>query len=99
MPQLGHVPVGVKLGGQLRLGAGISAFANAGFEYRRYGGPEPLFLIDRRDRQTDVGGGLSYVIRPGTTLIGQLAHTENRSNIDLFQFRRTVATLSLRFNF
>jgi len=46
-----------------------------------------------------VGGGLSYVIRPGTTLIGQLAHTENRSNIDLFQFRRTVATLSLRFNF
>ena len=99
VPHLGHKPLGARIGGQARLAAGWSAFANASYERRNYGGPEPLFLTARRDRQTDIGGGVSYVIRPGTTVIGQIQHTENRSNIDLFQFRRTVSTLSLRFNF
>ena len=34
-----------------------------------------------------------------TTLIAQIAHTENRSNIELFQYHRTVYTASIRFNF
>jgi hypothetical protein len=88
VPHLGHVPIGVRLGGQMRLGAGVSAFANASYEHRRYGGPEPIFLETRTDKQTDIGGGLSYVVRPGTTVIAQLAHTENRSNIPLNQFQR-----------
>jgi tetratricopeptide (TPR) repeat protein len=99
VPQLGHVPVGVRVGGQMRLLAGVSAFATGAYERRRYGGPEPIFLETRTDKQSDISVGLSYVIYPGTTLIGQLAHTENRSNIPLYQFRRDLATLSLRFNF
>jgi hypothetical protein len=99
VPNLGHKPVGVRLGGQVRLGAGWAAFANASYEHRKYGGPEPVFGIVREDNQTDAGGGISYVVRPGTTLIAQFAHTENRSTIDLFQFHRTVYTASIRFNF
>jgi outer membrane protein len=99
VPQLGHVPVGVRLGGQMRLAAGLSAFGNTSYEYRRYGGPDPLFLVNRRDRQFDASGGLSYILRPGTTLIGQVAYTDNHSNIDLNKFRRTVSTVSVRFNF
>jgi len=99
VPNLGHKPVGVRLGGQMRLAAGWSAFANASYEHRKYGGPEPVFGVVRTDNQSDFGGGISYVIRPGTTLIAQFAHTENRSNIDLFQFHRTVYTASIRFNF
>jgi outer membrane protein len=99
VPQLGHVPVGVRLGGQIRLSAGLSAFGNTSYERRRYGGPDPLFLVDRTDRQFDISGGLAYVLRPGTTLIGQVAHTDNRSNVELNRFSRTVSTVSLRFNF
>lgn len=99
VPQLGHVPVGIRLGGQFRISPGLSAFGNTSYEYRRYGGPDPIFLVDRRDRQFDVSGGLSYVIRPGTTLIGQVAYTDNHSNVELNRFRRTVSTVSLRFNF
>jgi tetratricopeptide (TPR) repeat protein len=99
VPNLGHKPVGVRLGGQIRLGAGWAAFANASYEHRKYGGIEPGFDVAREDNQSDLGGGISYVVRPGTTLIGQVAHTENRSNIDLFQFHRTVYTASIRFNF
>ena len=99
VPHLGHKPIGVRIGGQMRLSAGLSAFANASYEHRRYGGPEPIFLVTRTDKQYDVSGGLSYVVRPGTTVIGQLAHTENRSNVAIDQFRRTLFTVSLRFNF
>ena len=99
VPHLGHKPLGVRIGGQMRLTPGLSAFANASYEHRRYGGPEPIFLVTRTDRQYDVSGGLSYVLRPGTTLIGQLAHTDNRSNVELDRFRRTLVTVSLRFNF
>jgi hypothetical protein len=99
VPHLGHTPVGVRVGGQLRLSAGLSAFANASYEHRKYGGTDPVFLVTRTDRQADVGGGLSYVLRPGTTLIGQVSHTSNRSNIQLNQFSRTLVTTSVRFNF
>src|SRR3954470_5058776 len=99
VPHLRPKPVGARLGGQVRLGAGWAAFANASYEHRKYGGPEPVFGIVRVDNQSDVGGGISYVVRPGTTLIGQISHTENRSSIDLFQFHRTVYTASIRFNF
>jgi hypothetical protein len=99
VPQLGHVPFGVRLGGEARITTGLSAFANTAYEYRRYGGPDPFFLVDRRDRQFDVSGGLSYIVRPGTTLIGQMAYTDNHSNVELNRFRRTLTTLSVRFNF
>jgi outer membrane protein len=99
VPQLGHVPVGMRLGGQVRLSAGLSVFANASYERRRYGGRDQIFLVDRKDNQYDLSGGLSYVIRPGTTLTGQVAYTDNHSNIELNRFRRTVSTLSVRFNF
>ncbi len=99
VPYLGHEPWGLRLGGQLRLGGGWSAFGTAICEERRYGGPQPSFLITRKDRQADLNAGVSYLFRPGTTFIAQVAHTDNRSNFELARFRRTVGTLSIRFTF
>jgi hypothetical protein len=87
------------LGGQVRLGQGWSLFGNASFEERRYGGSEPIFLETRKDRQTDLSAGVSYLLRPNTTLIGQISHTDNSSNIVINDFDRTVASVSVRFNF
>jgi tetratricopeptide (TPR) repeat protein len=98
-PHLGHTPVGVRAGGQLRLGGGWSAFASASYEQRKYDGPEPLFFTTREDRQTDVIAGLAYLLRPGTTLLAQLAYTDNNSNIPLNDFDRTISSVALRFNF
>lgn len=98
-PNLGHTPVGVRLGGQLRLGGGWSTFASLSYEQRKYGGPEPLFLIEREDVQTDVVLGVSYLWRPGTTVLAQVAYTDNQSNIPLNDFDRTVSSVTLRFNF
>ena len=99
VPHLGHKLWGARLGGQLRLGGGWSLIASAAYEERRYGGPEPFFLVTRKDRQADLSAGVGYLLRPNTTVLAQLAHTDNRSNVEINKFDRTVASLSVRFNF
>ena len=98
-PHLGHKPVGLRLGGQLRLGGGWSLFGAVSYERRKYGGTEPLFLVKREDKQTDANLGLSYRWRPSTTVLAQLTHTDNQSNVVLNDFKRSVFSASLRFNF
>jgi outer membrane protein len=98
-PHLGHKPVGARLGGQWRLGGGLSAFGSVSYERRKYGGIEPLFLVTREDKQTDVNLGLSYLWRSATTLLLVASHTSNSSNVVLNDFDRTVIGVSVRFNF
>ena len=99
VPHLGHDLAGLRIGGQVRMGLGWSLFANAAHERRLYGGTEPLFLIRREDRQYDVTVGTSYLLHAATTLVLQLAHTRNDSNIVINDFDRTVASLLVRVNF
>jgi outer membrane protein len=99
VPHLGHELWGIRLGGQLTLGRGWALVGSVAYEERRYGGPEPLFLDTRKDRQADLSAGVSYLLRANTTLLALLARTDNHSNIPINQFDRTVATVSLRFTF
>jgi tetratricopeptide (TPR) repeat protein len=98
-PHLGHELLGVRLGGQWRLGGPWSAFGSVSYEQREYGGTEPLFLVTREDEQTDASAGLSYLWRSGVTLRLQISHTENSSNVALNDFERTVVSTAVRFNF
>ena len=96
---LGHEPVGLRLGGQLRLGGAWSAFASVSYERREYSGTEPLFLVTREDKQTDASLGLSYLWRSGMTLRLEASRTENSSNVPLNEFDRTIVSTAARFNF
>lgn len=98
-PHLGHKPLGARLGGSWRLGGGWSLFGSMSYERREYGGIEPLFLVAREDKQTDLNVGLSYLVRSATTLLLQASHTNTSSNVVLNDFDRTVVSASVRFNF
>ena len=99
VPHLGHTLGGVRAGGQLRVDLGWTAFGNLAYERREYGGVDPLFLVTRQDNQVDMTVGLSYLLRPNTTVIAQYAYTDVDSNIQINSFTRNLATVSLRFNF
>jgi outer membrane protein len=99
VPHLGHDLAGIRIGGQMRMGTGWGIFANAAYERRLYGGIEPLFLVRREDRQYDVSAGISYLITSATTLVTQLSHTKNDSNVVLNAFDRTMLSLLVRYNF
>ena len=49
--------------------------------------------------RVDFTVGLSYLLRPNTTVIAQYNYTNVDSNIPINSFTRNVGTLSLRFNF
>lgn len=99
VPHLGHDLFGVRFGGRIRLATAWSAFANASYEQREYGGAEPLFGVTREDRQYDLGVGVTYLLRPSTVLITQVTHTRNDSNVAINDFDRTISSVSVRFNF
>jgi tetratricopeptide (TPR) repeat protein len=96
---LGFKPLGLRLGGQLSLSDRALLFGAFSYEYRRYNGTDPLFLVQREDNQLDARLGLAYVFAPSWTLTPQVAYTYNFSNIELNQFDRTVASVSLRRDF
>ena len=99
VPHLGHKPVGVRVGGQWRLASGTHLFASASAEQRRYGGIDPLFLVERKDTQFDLSIGVNYVVAPKWSLRPQLSYTDNDSNVAIYTFQRTVAQLGLRRDF
>lgn len=96
---LGHRVAGARAGIQRDLTGEWTVFANAAFETRHYGASEPLFSISRRDRQTDLNVGLHYRFAPGWRLTPQLALTDNRSGIALYDFRRTAILITARREF
>ena len=98
-PQIGYDLWGVRAGGQLALGKGWSVLATASYEQRDYGAPEPLFEETRKDRQTDLSAGVSYLLRAHTTVTAQVGYTDNRSTLAINRFDRTVAGVSVRFTF
>lgn len=99
VPHLGHRLFGVRVGAQTTLASGVVLFGNLSAEQRKYGGDDPLFLVRREDRQVDATLGVNYTLAPKWSLRPQVSHTENRSNIDINRFKRTVAQVGLRRDF
>jgi hypothetical protein len=98
-PQIGFDLWGVRAGGGLAFGRGWGVQATAAYEERHYGGEEPIFLETRKDRQTDLSAAVSYLLRAHTTVLVQVAYTDNRSNIPINKFDRAVGGVSIRFTF
>ncbi|MFN0163452.1 MAG: surface lipoprotein assembly modifier [Burkholderiales bacterium] len=96
---LGHDFAGVRGGLQWQLRASVQLFATVSHEERDYGGSEPLFNRARSDRQTSLTGGAHFSIAPGWRLTPQLSYTDNSSNVAIYAFRRSVASLMLRREF
>lgn len=99
VPHLGHRLVGLRAGLQQPLNADIDLFASVGHENRRYGGPDPLFLVTRSDRQTTVNLGLNWVPAVTWRVTPQLSLLKTSSNIAISDFTKRVLSVTVRKDF
>lgn len=99
VPFFGHKLYGVRGGGEMKLNPQTTLFVSASLEERHYGGQDFLFLIGRKDTQIDLRAGVSYVPVSGWTVSPQLSYTRNDSNGILYDYDRTMFSISLRRDF
>lgn len=99
VPHLGHRLVGVRAGLQQALNADVDVFANMGYEERRYGGADPLFLVTRRDRQSTLNLGLTWVPYVSWRVTPQLSLLSNSSNIAISDYSKRVLSVTVRKDF
>lgn len=99
VPFFGHRLRGIRFGVDKAFSDRFAVSASVGYEERRYGGEDPLFLVGRKDEQFDFRLALPYAITPQWFLIPQFTYTNNRSNIELNRYRRTAIFLALRYAF
>jgi hypothetical protein len=95
----GHRLRGLRLGVDQAFSDRFIISASIGYEERRYGGEDPLFLLGRKDEQLDFRVALPYAITSQWIIIPQFTHTKNRSNIELNRYRRTAIFVALRYAF
>jgi tetratricopeptide (TPR) repeat protein len=71
----------------------------ASFQHSKYAAPAPFFAVTRRDDYYGLDASVSYALTRSLSLRGELLASRNESNIALFEYRREVAALKLRYDF
>lgn len=99
VPHLGHRVAGLRAGLQQSVNADVDVFGNVGYEERRYGGADPLFLVTRRDRQTSLNLGLTWVPVVNWRITPQLSLLKTHSNIAISDFSKHVLSVTVRRDF
>jgi hypothetical protein len=87
---------GATAGLRRNLAPGVEGYVNAAFLDSRYRDPNPDFGIRRRDRQVDLSLGASWQLADGWFLRPQISRTRSASNIAVYDYGRTEASLTLR---
>lgn len=96
---LGFDGVGIRLGGRMNLSADTVLFGGATWEHRGYDKADPSFLETRRDNQYGLLLGATRYFSKEWSVTPQVAFTKNSSNINLFEYRREMFSVSVRREF
>lgn len=92
---------GLRIGGQYTVRADLDLFAMTSAQKGEYGRTNAAFLRTREDEMYDLTLGAAWRFAPQWTLRPVLLYIKNKSNIPLFEYDRTEASLTVRrdFNF
>jgi len=99
VPFQGHVLAGLRAGLQQSLSDRLAAFVSLNYERRSYGGQDPIFPVKRRDHQSTLALGLTWVPAPGWRITPQLSHVGNHSNIVIDDYSRSMFSITARKEF
>ena len=99
VPHLGHKFTGLRLGVQKPINQTLALFATMGWENRNFGGTDPLFLVTRADRQSNVNLGVSWSPAPAWRVTPQLSITRSSSNIPVNDYGKRMLSVVARRDF
>lgn len=77
----------------------LSLSASVTHQESDYQADDPLLAITRRDRFGNLTFGATYLIDRRMSLRGEISYTENRSNVPLYAYDRTLGMVKLRYEF
>jgi hypothetical protein len=97
--QFGHDVVGARIGGQVGFGDKWTVSGSLAYEDRKYGGPDPFFAVDRHDRETQLRLAASYLVDRRWSVNPAITRIDNRSNVVINDYDRTIVSVSLRYDF
>lgn len=98
-PHLGHKLIGLRAGVQNPFSDTLSAFATLGYEKRDFGGPDPFFLVNRSDIQTNLNIGLNWIPAKAWRMTPQIAYTKTQSNIAINEYDALQIGVTVRREF
>ena len=90
---------GARLTVQHSLGERFGAFFLAGAQRGKYKDLNPIFNEQRLDTLYDMVAGVTWTFAKGWSLRPQVLYIKNDSNLALFKYERTDASLNLRVDF
>lgn len=95
----GHDLQGLRGGVQHEFRSDLRAWANLGYEHRRYHEDYTGFTKKRDDDQWNLGLGLAWTPAKDWRVTPQYQYTDNRSNISLHRHKREVVSVTVRRDF
>lgn len=90
---------GFRLGGQAALRENLDLFATASTQKGHFGRENATFLVLRSDEQNDIVVGLNWRFAKDWTLRPQVLQSSNKSNISIFEYKRTELSAAVRYDF
>lgn len=90
---------GLRAGVERRHTDRLTLYANLAWERALYEEAEPLFLVRRDTRRTDLHAGARYRLREDLRVFAQAGHTRADSNIVIYDFDRTTFELGVELTF
>lgn len=90
---------GLRVGGQLAFTPKWVGFGNVSYEKRDYDSQDPIFLKTRDDDQVDITIGARFIPLKNWLIKPQITYIDNKSNITLNDFDRTVVSVNFRHDF
>ena len=91
--------LGLRFGGNLNVLESLDVFASVGGQRGDYARENLAFQVTREDEQIDAVVGLVWRLSRNWSLRPQVLYVRNDSNIQIYSYKRTDASLTLRYDF
>lgn len=98
-PDLGRNIWGGRVGVALTPAPKWSASAGVAYQNSRYSGVDPLLLTTRKDDYYAIDASVGYAFSRNLSVRGEMLLSDNKSNLELYEYKRNIFVVKLRYDF